>query len=242
MFRRLPAALALLIAAAPAESGAQTLDEILARNLEARGGAQRLASVQSLRLTGQIQFGVGLSGPFTLERRRPRSMRAEFVLEGARGVQAFDGRLAWTLAPGEKAAEALSGREAGEVEEQADLDGPLLDWKAKGHALELLGRQKLSDRDTWALRLTTAKGNLRTLFLDARTFLEACIEGTRTLGGEELMIESWLSDYRSVDGIQLPFRIESGPKGLRERQRIAFDKAELNVPLDAARFRMPAAR
>jgi hypothetical protein len=241
MSRRLLAALALSSAAA-ACCGAQTLDEILTRYLEARGGAQRLATVQSLRLTGQIQFAVGLSGPFTLERRRPKSMRAEFLLEGARGVQAFDGHVAWALAPGEKAGEALSGREAGEVEEQSDIDGPLVDWKAKGHSLALLGRQMLEGRDTWKLRLTTAKGNVRTVFLDAKTILEACIEGTRTLGGQELLVESWLSDYRTVDGIPIPFRIESGPKGSRERQRIQFDKAELNVPLDASRFRMPSLR
>jgi hypothetical protein len=234
-------ALALLLAAS-AECGAQTLDELLARYLEARGGAQRLAALQSLRLSGRIQFAVGASGPFTLERRRPNSLRAEFVLDDARGIQAFDGRLAWTLAPGEKTAEVLSGREAGEVEEQADIDGPLVDWKAKGHSLELLGRQVRGDRDTWALRLTTRKGNVRTVFLDARTLLEACIEGTRTLGGEELMVESWLSDYRTVDGLPIAFRIESGPKGLRERQRIAFEKAELNAPIDGARFRMPSAR
>ena len=241
MPRRSLAALLLLLVAAGA-ADAQTLDELLERYLEARGGAQRLASVQSLRLSGQIHFAVGVSGPFTLERRRPKSMRAEFLLDGARGVQAFDGRLAWTLAPGEKAAEVLSGREAGEVEEQADIDGPLLNWKAKGHSLELLGRRQLADRDTWALRLTTRKGNVRTVFLDAHTLLEACIEGTRTLGGEELMVESWLSDYRTVDGLPIPFRIESGPKGLRERQRIAFEKAELNVSIDASRFRMPPAR
>lgn len=241
MSGRLPAALvSLSLAAAPC--GAQTLDEILARYLEARGGAQRLASVRSLRLTGQIHFAVGLTGPFTLERRRPRSMRAEFLLDGARGVQGFDGRLAWTLAPGEQAAEVLSGREAGEVEEQSDIDGPLVDWSAKGHTLALQGRERLGERDTWKLRLTTGKGNVRTVFLDARTFLEACIEGTRTLGGEELMVESWLSDYRTVEGLPLPFRIESGPKGMKERQRIAFDKAELNVPIDPSRFRRPAAR
>jgi hypothetical protein len=83
---------------------------------------------------------------------------------------------------------------------------------------------------------------VRVVFLDAKTFLEACIEGTRTLGGEELMVESWLSDYRTVDGIPIPFRIESGPKGRPERQRITFDKAELNAPIDAARFRVPSLR
>ena len=240
MKRRLLGALAMLAAAAA--TSAQTLDEILAKNLQARGGRERLLAVESLRMSGRIEFAVGMAGPFTLERKRPRSMRAEFSIDGSRGVQGFDGRVAWAAPPGETAAEPLSGREAGEVEEQADIDGPLVDWKAKGHRVELLGKATLGDRETWKLRVTTSKGNVRTVFLDARTFLEACIEGTRTLGGEELLVESWLSDYRDVSGLQLPFRLESGPKGVRERQRITYDKAELNVTLDAARFRMPAGR
>jgi hypothetical protein len=233
---------ACLLSAAATGARAQTLDEIAARNLAARGGAHKLAAVQSLRLSGRIQFAAGMSGPFSVERKRPNLMRAEFTLDGALGVQAFDGHTAWSLPPQESAAEPLDARESGEVEEQADLDGPLVDWKAKGHALELVGREKLGARDTWKLRLTTRKGNVRTVFLDAQTLLEACIEGTRTLGGEAVLIESWLSDYRDVGGVQIPFRIESGPKGLRERQRIQFERAELNVPLDLARFRMPTAR
>lgn len=231
-----------LAATAASPARAQTLDEILAKNLAARGGAEKLAAITSLRLGGRIQFAVGVSGPFTLERKRPNLMRAEFTLEGERGVQAFDGKLAWSLPPGEKAAEPLDPRESGEVEEQADIDGPLVNWKAKGHTLELQGRERLGARDTWKLRLTTKNGNLRTVFLDAQTFLEACIEGTRTLGGEAVLIESWLSDYRDVGGVQLPFRVESGPKGMRERQRVEFEKAEVNVPIETARFRMPAAR
>src|SRR5262245_31932716 len=149
---------ACLASAAAAGARAQTLDEIVAKNVAARGGAQKLAAVQSLRLSGRIQFAVGVSGPFTLERKRPNAMRAEFTLDGARGVQAFDGKLAWAMAPGDPAVEALQSPESGEVEEQADIDGPLVGWKAKGHALELLGRERLAARDTWKLRLTTRKG------------------------------------------------------------------------------------
>lgn len=234
------AALALLALASGA--GAQTLDEILASYLQARGGLDKLKAVQTARLTGRISFAIGMEAPFTLEKKRPNAMRAEFTLEGAKGVQAFDGRTAWTQAPGERVAERLGAEESGQVEEQADFDGPLVDWKAKGHSLELQGKERLGTREAFRLKLTTKNGNVRTIFLDAATHLEVRIQGKRNFGGEEVVIESSLGDYREVDGLKVPFRIESGPKGVPQRQRIAFDKLELGVAIDDARFRMPAAK
>jgi len=233
-------AAALLLGAAGA--GAQTLDEVVARNLQARGGLEKLKAVETARMTGRISFGIGIEAPFTLERKRPKALRAEFTLEGAQGVQAFDGRSAWTLAPGEKVPERLDPEETREVEDQADFDGPLVDWKAKGHALELLGKEKLGGGEVFRLKLVTKNGNLRHIFLDSGSFLEVRIEGKRRFNGSPVDVESALSDYREVSGIKLPFRIESGPKGVPQRQRIAFDKIELGVPIDDARFRMPGAR
>ena len=233
-------ALVLVVATAPGD-GAQTLEEILAKNLHARGGLDRLKSVATARMTGRITFGPGMQAPFTLERKRPRSMRAEFTLDGRRAVQAFDGQVAWTHMPfmGQSEPEAMAGEDRGQIEEQADFDGPLVDWKAKGHALELLGKQSLDGSDSWRLKLTTKSGSVRHLFLDAASFLERRVLGTRSLRGEELEFESSLADYREVDGIQVPFRVESGRKGAPERQRISFDKVEFGVAIDDARFRFP---
>jgi hypothetical protein len=233
-------AAALLLPAATAV--AQTLDDVVARNLLARGGLDKLRALAGARMTGRISFGIGGDAPFTLERKRPRCMRAEFVLQGARGIQAFDGKSAWTLAPGEKTAERLDPEETREVEDQADFDGPLVDWKAKGHTLELLGKQSLGGAESWKLKLVTRNGNLRTIFLDAASYLEVRIEGKRSFGGGAVEVESALSDYRDVAGIKLPFRIESGPKGVPQRQRIVFDKIEIDVAIDDARFRMPGAQ
>jgi hypothetical protein len=234
--------LLLLLTAPNANAQPPTLDELVARNLQARGGIEKLKAIASLRLRGRINFGIGGEAPFTLERKRPRGMRAEFVLEGARGVQAFDGKSAWTLQPGDATAERLDAAETREVEDQADIDGPLVDWKAKGHALELVGKERLASGEAWRLKLVTRNGNQRTIFLDAASFLEVRLEGRRSLGGSVVEVESTLADYRDVAGIKLPFRIESGPKGVPQRQRIQFEKAELDVPIDDARFRMPVSQ
>ncbi len=234
--------IAALVLTASANLGAQPLDEILAKNLAARGGLDRLKAVQTARLTGRITFGPGMEAPFTLERKRPRSMRSEFRLDGETGVQAFDGQNAWTLMPfaGQREPERLEAEDRQQIEEQADFDGPLVDWKAKGHALELLGRESVDGVACWKLRLTTKAGAVRTIFLDGATFLETKSVGRRVFGGNEIEFESALSDYRDVDGLKLPFAISAGPLNASERQRIRFERIELDVPIDDARFAMPA--
>lgn len=230
----------LLVAATAKGAGAQTLEEVVAKNLRARGGLERLRAVKTARMTGRITFGPGMQAPFTLERKRPRFMRAEFTLDGKLCIQAFDGQVAWTQMPfmGQTSPEPMADEDRGQIEEQADFDGALVDWKAKGHTPELLGKEQLDGALGLRLKLTTKSGGMRQLFLDAASFLELRILATRSLQGEQLEFESSLSDYRDVDGIQVPFLVESGPKGAKERQRISFDKVEFGVAIDDARFQM----
>ena len=142
MFRKALAAfavLALTVALAPA-SYAQTLDEILAKHYEASGGLARLQKVQTMRMTGKMTVGPGMEAPITLEKKRPGMMRLDFTFSGMTGTQAYDGTQGWQVMPfmGKKDPEALGPEEVKEVEQQADFDGPLVDWKSKGHALELI--------------------------------------------------------------------------------------------------------
>jgi hypothetical protein len=222
--------------------GAQTLDEILARNLQARGGYERLKAMQTVRLRGTMSLGAGMQAPFTLELKRPDKMRSEFTLDGETGVQAFDGATAWTLMPfaGRDRAEPLPPEEAQRVAEQADFDGPLVDWKAKGHRLELAGTASVDGAPAWKLTLTLKSGEQRTVYLDAKTSLEVRSEGVRQFQGNRVEFTSSMSDYREVDGLQVPFLIETGPKDAPQRQRLLFQTIEYGVPIDDARFQLPA--
>lgn len=221
-------------------AGAQTLDEIVAKNLQARGGLERLKSMSSVRMKGTISMGPGMEGPFTLELRRPRAMRAEFDVDGRTAVQAFDGRRGWSLPPVPGAeAEPIPDEDAEQIAAQADFDGQLVDWKAKGHQLELLGREKLGEGEAYRLHLTRKDGGTTDLLLDATTFLEVRTESRRVVRGETVEFVSTIGDYREVDGLMVPHSIESGPRGSRRTQRLVFETVEFNVPLDDGRFRMP---
>jgi hypothetical protein len=219
---------------------AQTVDDVVRRYLEARGGIAKLRSVQSLRLTGLMDLP-GVSAPFVLELARPGRMRTEFTVEGQKGVRAWDGRTAWEQLPlpGERP-RPMSPEDAAEARALADVDfSPLVDAAAKGYTIELVGRDRLPGGDTWKL---VVRGNdipPRTLHLDAKTHLVVQTVDRRDVDGHEVEFVTEVGDYRTVNGLVFPHRIDVGPKGSPERQRLVIQRIEVNPPLDAARFAMP---
>ena len=241
MSRRVFLAVALL--AAGSTVTAQTVDDVVRRYLEARGGLARLRAVQSLRLTGTMELP-GVSAPFVLELKRPGKMRTEFTVEGQTGIRAWDGRTAWERRPlpGEPP-RLMDPEEAAEARAEADVDfSPLVDAAAKGYTVELEGRDRLPGGDTWKLVVRGKDGPPRTMHLDAKTHLVVQTVDRRTVEGKEVEFVTEIGDYRSVGGLVFPHRIEVGPKGSPERQRLVIRKVEVNPPLDDARFVMPGRR
>jgi outer membrane lipoprotein-sorting protein len=240
MFRKILAGLALAaLVAVPAS--AQTLDEILARNLKAKGGLDKMKAAQTIRMTGTMTVGPGMEAPFVMEMKRPNMMRMEFTLQGMTGVQAFDGKTGWQLMPfsGRKDPEPLPEDALKQVEEQADFDGPLVDYKAKGHALELVGKEKVEGSDAYKLKLMLKNGDVRYIFLDADQYLEVRTEGKTNIRGTDVEAESTIGDYKEVGGLMFPHALESGQKGSPQKMKMTIQKIELNVPIDDARFKMP---
>jgi outer membrane lipoprotein-sorting protein len=232
--------LTLALALVAASAGAQTAEEVVARYLEARGGLERLRQVQSLRLTGRMVLP-GLVAPFVLELKRPAKMRTDFAIEDRQAVRAYDGKQAWMLLPlpGESP-RPMSPDEAADAKAQADVDlSPLVDSEAKGFTVELVGRERRGGSDAWKLVVRGGGGSPRTLFLDSGTHLVVQTEEERTVEGETVLFVTEVGEYRTVDGIVFPHQIHLGPVGSAERQRLVFEKIEVNPTLDDRRFSMP---
>ena len=236
------AATLLLAFGAPLVS-AQTVDDVVRRYVEARGGAAKLRAVESLRFSGTMELP-DVSAAFVLELKRPSRMRTEFVVQGQTGVRAFDGQHAWERLPlpGERA-RPMGPEEAAEARAQADVDlSPLVDSAAKGFTVELVGRDRLPGGETWKLVVRGREGPPRTLHLDVRTHLMVQTIDMRSVDGKPVEMVTEISDYRPLAGLVFPHRIEVGPRGKPERQRLVIQKVEINPPLDASRFTMPAER
>ena len=245
MFRRLLLAFALAALALPAATTARavTVDEVIAKHFEAQGGIDKLRKMQTCRMTGKMGMGNGAEVAITMERKRPGKSRTEFSVNGMTGVRVADGKNSWQFMPfmGQPAPERLTGEDLEEAIEQADFDGPLMDWKEKGNTVELVGTEAVEGAPAHKLKLTRKGGKVEYYYLDAETYLVVKREAKRVVRGTEIDGEAWMSDYKEVSGLMMPFTMSQGMKGADRRQSMTFDKIEVDVPLDDARFVMPVA-
>ena len=240
MMRKTLVGIALLALLTPLAS-AQTVDELIAKNIEARGGMAKLKAVQSLRATGKMIGGPGMEFPLVMVSKRPNNTRIEFTIQGMAGIQAYDGKTAWASMPfmGKKDPEAMPADDARLFIENADMDGPLVDYKQKGHAVELIGKEQVEGADAYKLKVTLKGGDVRYIYLDAETYLEIKGEGKITMRGTEVETESFLGDYKEVGGLMMAHAMEQGMKGNPQRRKIVIEKVEMNTEIPDSLFAMP---
>jgi outer membrane lipoprotein-sorting protein len=237
-----PLLLLLLALAAPPAIGAQTVDDIVSRNIAARGGREALAAVRTLRMTGLATAGPGRTAVVRREIARPGRIRTEFVFQGTTGVYAWDGSQGWRVSPldGSLEVQPMSAEEGAAAAEQADVDGPLVDWKAKGYRIELVGTETLGSGPAHHLKVTGSSGDARQVWVDAASGLVVRTLVTRPVRGHAVEVETLPGDYRPASGVMFPRSIEMGIAGRPRRLRIAVETVEVNPALDDARFRRPA--
>jgi outer membrane lipoprotein-sorting protein len=232
------------VAASATHASAQTADEIVEKFIKTVGGMEKIQAVKSLRRVGKYNGGGGFEAVLIEENRRPNLVRQELVIQGMTGVTAYDGKTGWKIEPwnGKKDAEALSEEEMKGIIEDSDLDGPLVNYRAKGVKVEYVGTDEVEGTDAYKLKVTMANGDVRFYYMDTDYFVPIKIDTKRMIRGAEREYETVLGDYKEVGGWYLPFSIESGMKGNPNRSKVTYEKIEANVALDDARFARPAAK
>jgi hypothetical protein len=220
-----------------------TADELVSKNIEAKGGLDSIHALKSVRLSGHMRIQQDtVELDYVTLIKQPGSVRYEAVLQGLTQVQAFDGQQAWQINPfqGRKDPEKLSADDAkGMGEDAADFAGPLVDYEAKGYKLDYLGREDIDGTEAYKLRVTRANGDLTTVYLDPDYFLEIRTVNRRIEHGVPVETVVDYGDYEKVAGVFLPFSQESGIKGSSDRQKVQFDKAEANVDAGDGLFHFP---
>jgi hypothetical protein len=222
---------------------AQTVDEVIAKNVQAHGGAQKLKSVKSLRTIAKFSQG-SFRADVRQENKRADKVREEFIIQGLAQVQAYDGRTGWQISPfgGRKDPELLSQDDLKSLVVDADIDGPLVDYKEKGHKAELVGHDSMEGTDCFKIKLSMKNGDVRYYYLDADSYLELKLEIQTTIRGALQESETYYGDYEQVNGIYYPFALEQAQKGSASRAQISVVKIEQNIPLEDTHFMMPVSK
>ena len=237
------APLVLGLACLGATARAQTADELVARNIQAKGGLEKMKAIQTLRLKGRLRQG-GFTAAVGQELKRPGMLRATFTIQGMTAVQAYDGQTGWQIAPfeGRKDPELLGEDDLRDLVEDADMDGPLVEYKEKGNTVEYLGHDTVDGDDVHRLKCTLKNGDIVYYYLDPDSSLEIRTERQQFIRGAVRERQTDLGSYKPVAGVMFPHSIESGPKNNpRSRAKVTIESIEANVPLDDGAFKMPGA-
>jgi outer membrane lipoprotein-sorting protein len=232
----------LLLCVFASSSPAQTVDQIVAKVFAARGGLIKIRALKAQRVSGTISFGADASGPFFVELKRPLRMHMQITMQNLTMVRVYDGKSGWANNPfaGKMNPDPMTEEDLKNISEEVDFDGPLVDYKKKGNQVELVGKDKVEDKDAWRLRLTTKNGDVRSYLFDAGSFLLLKWEGRRKAEGKDIPVESYFRDYRDVEGLKFAFEIDSGSSVTDLSQKIIIAKIELNPQLADSEFTKPA--
>jgi hypothetical protein len=218
-------------------------EELVERNVAARGGLDRLQAVESLTTTGTVNIpAMGVSMALLIRQERPSKLRAEVEAEGmGKFVTGYDGTVAWTINPmvGRRP-QRLRGLQERDVVEQADFDGLLMTYREKGYVLEYAGEEQVREQPAHKLRLVRPDSSETFLYLDPTTYLVVKTEGEtlNPMTNGVSKIETYPGDYREVNGVMMPFAMEVAYDG-QLYQRETISGVQVNENVEDSVFALP---
>jgi len=189
---------------------------------------------------GQAEKQVQL--PFLMEMKRPGKSRVEIEFAGKTALQVYDGTHGWKLRPflNRDDVEPFTADEAKSEAQKGDMDGPLVDYAAKGTKVDLEKVEAVEGHDAYKLKLTMKSGKVQHVWIDTKSFLDVKIDGIpRRMDGKMHNVWIYQRDFRSVEGLMMPFVLETAVDGYRETHKMLIEKVAVNPKLDDARFAKP---
>jgi hypothetical protein len=220
----------------------QNAEELVNKNIQAKGGIEKIKAIKSIRLTGKLNGGGGFTAATLQENERPNLVRETFSLQGMTAMTAYDGTTGWQIQPfgGHKDPEFMGEDDLKDLLLDADFDGPLVDFKEKGNTVEFLGHDVVDGDDALRLKVTLKDGDIVYYYLDPDTFLEIRKEVQEFVRGSVRESVTEMGSYKPVAGVMYPHSISQGSKANPAAQTTTIEKIEVNVPIDKADFAVPA--
>jgi hypothetical protein len=233
---------ALFLSVLSVRVAAQSAEELVNKNIQAKGGMEKIKSAKNRLTVGRLKMGRRRNATFKQLNMRPDFVRQNLSLQGMTAVQAYSGTTGWQTNPfrGRKDPELMGEDNLRDLMLAADFDGPLVDSAEKGNKVEYLGHDLVDGDDALRLKVTLKNGDIVYYFLDPDTYLEIRKEIQQFVRGSvrERVVD--LGSYKPVDGVMYPFSISEGPKSNPGTQITTVEKIEVNVPMQDADFALPA--
>jgi hypothetical protein len=223
-------------------ASAQTAEELVSKNIQAKGGLDRIKAAKTRRMTGKLKNARGRVAIFGQTNMRPDLVRQNLTMQGMTAIQAYDGSTGWQTQPfrGRKDPELMGEDTLRDLLLAADFDGPLVDYAEKGNKIEYLGHDLVDGDDALRLRVTLKNGDIIYFYLDPDTYLEIRKEIQQFVRGSvrERVVD--VGSYKPVNGVMYPFSISEGPRSNPSAQVTTVEKIEVNVAVSDSEFALPA--
>ena len=215
---------------------AQNLQQVLDKHFEAVG-QKNLLTKNTYTVQASIQQ-MGMEIPMTMKLKRPNKFRMEMEVQGEKMIQAYDGKNGWMIAPWVSTEpQALIGAELEQTIDQANFDGELYNYKEKGVEASLVGKVNVEGTPMYNIKITDKNGTVKNYFIDAEDYLIKKVKARMSAQGQEVEVEQSMSEYKEVEGVKMPTKIESkNPMGTAV---VKFNDITFNESIDDSIFEKP---
>ena len=222
-------------------AGAQTVDEIISKHIEALGGSAKLAALKSMKTTSSIDM-MGMKVPVVSTIVDGKASRTEVTFQGMTQVIVTEGESGWFINPfqGKSEPEKVNEEMVKQAKEERDLSGPLFNYKEKKNTVELVGKEEMEGTDVYKLKITRPSGDVSYQYIDASNYLLLKETSKQKFQDKEVEGERILSNYKMVDGINFAFTVELREVGESSGQIVTVENVEMNPKVDENIFKMPA--
>jgi hypothetical protein len=213
-------------------SQAQTADDVVNKYVEAMGGKEKLMALKSVKMTGSISVQ-GMDVGIAITILNGVGSRNDISVPGmGEGYQIMTPTKGWSYMPfqGQTSPEEVSDDKVKAGQAQLDLQSSLVNYKEKGHTIELLGKETVEGSECYKLKVTQKSGKVSTVFIDAKTYYRIKSVTTSNVNGEDMEVDTGYSDFKKVDGYVFPFS-QTTPNG-----PITYTSVEVNKPVDESIF------
>jgi len=224
---------------------ALTAAEIVEKNVAARGGLEAWQKIQTMVWVGHIEsaHAPAPNMEFALEMKRPNMTRFEIKVQNQKSVRIFDGSHGWKLRPtssGKPDLQQYTTEELNYARNGPGIDGPLMDYQAKGTDVTLDGVDDIEGHQTYRLNIKLSSGVSHHVWIDAQTFLDVKYDREAiNTSGQSVMVPVFYRNYQAIEGLQVPLMIETGTGTAHVTDKMAIDKVLINPQLDNQIFAKP---
>jgi hypothetical protein len=219
-----------------------TAEQIVDKCVEVRGGLVAWNKISTITWVGHLESERSPvpSLPFQLEEKRPNKSRFEITDPGVRSVRVFNGIVGAKVRPGEDGrpvVKPFTTQETRFARAASGLEGPLVDYRARGSKVALEGIDEIDGRKTYRIGVRIASGEVQRVWIDAETFLETRYDrAAYDQQGPKGTVSVRYRDYKEVEGLALPSVLEISGAAGGKPDRMVIEKVALNPPIDDREF------